>query len=54
LEAFSPSLASLYAVRLDVVMREADEAWLLGRIADCIERRRGTGQIEPAARPAAQ
>jgi tetraacyldisaccharide 4'-kinase len=40
LERFSPALASLYAVRLEVVMDEPDELALLKLVSTCIEGRR--------------
>ena len=43
LEGFSPALASLYAVRLEIVMDEADESQLLARVTSCIERKRRAG-----------
>jgi tetraacyldisaccharide 4'-kinase len=44
LERFSPALATLYAVRLEVVMDEADEMALLKLVSTCIESRRLAGR----------
>ncbi|HXR25724.1 MAG TPA: tetraacyldisaccharide 4'-kinase, partial [Candidatus Binataceae bacterium] len=53
LEGFSPALASLYAVRLEIVMDEADESQLLAMVASCIERkRRATSGNPSVAAPA--
>lgn len=41
LQAFSPALDALYALRVDVVMDEADETRLFAMATACIERRRG-------------
>lgn len=50
LVGFSPALASLYAVRLEVVMDEADDARLCAMVASCIERqRRATAAVRTAA-----
>jgi tetraacyldisaccharide 4'-kinase len=40
LEAFSPALASMYALRLEITLDPADEARLLELATDCIDRRR--------------
>ena len=54
LEGFSPALASLYAVRLEVVMDAADESQLFAMAASCIERRRrATRSATAPAGPAA-
>jgi tetraacyldisaccharide 4'-kinase len=44
LERFSPTLATLYAIRLEVVMDEADEVTLLKLVSTCIESRRLAGR----------
>jgi tetraacyldisaccharide 4'-kinase len=40
LERFSPALVTLYALRLEVVMDEADELALLKLVSTCLENRR--------------
>ncbi len=40
LEAFSPALASMYALRLEITLDPAEGARLLELAVDCIERRR--------------
>jgi len=53
LEGFSPALASLYAVRLEIVMDEADESQLCAMVSTCIEHRRRAGWCaSPVAAPA--
>ncbi len=48
LEGFSPALASLYAVRLEIVMEAADESELLAMVTSCIERKRRASAGAPS------
>ncbi|MGO9265906.1 MAG: tetraacyldisaccharide 4'-kinase [Candidatus Binataceae bacterium] len=48
LEGFSPALASLYAVRLEIVMEAAEESQLLAMVTSCIERKRRASAGAPS------
>jgi tetraacyldisaccharide 4'-kinase len=53
LEGFSPALASLYAVRLEITMPESDDAQLFAMVANCIKERSRPGVLaRTGAKPA--
>jgi tetraacyldisaccharide 4'-kinase len=50
LEVFCPTLPTLYAVRIEIVMAEADQSRLIGMASRCIEARRPATPPSPPSR----